>query len=162
MSSGSRWRELGQDQWIEIAKAMYSRFGEVQINDRVAALTHYAVLSLFPGLLVAVAILALVGEYPRTYDSIVDTLRDAAPGTAVDAINSGLRDGLSDRGNAGALLGVGLVISLYARWSTGAASLVTAFAGTLAAMISFLIWLWLSALKRAPSRKSQRVRGGSR
>jgi membrane protein len=53
-----------------------------------------------------------VGEYPRTYDSIVDTLRDAAPGTAVDAINSGLRDALSDRGNAGALLGVGLVISL--------------------------------------------------
>lgn len=65
MSSGSRWRELGQDQWIEITKAMYSRFGEVQITDRAAALTYYAVLSLFPGLLVAVAILALVGEYPQ-------------------------------------------------------------------------------------------------
>src|ERR671910_738504 len=104
MSSGSGWRELDRDRWIEIAKAMYSRFGEVQITDRAAALTYYAVLSLFPGLLVAVAILALVGEYPRTYESIVDTLRDAAPGTAVDAINSGLRDALSDRGNAGGLL----------------------------------------------------------
>jgi membrane protein len=58
-------------------------------------------------------VLALVGEYPRTYESIVDTLRDAAPGTAVDTINSALRDSLSDRGNAGALLGVGLLISLY-------------------------------------------------
>jgi uncharacterized BrkB/YihY/UPF0761 family membrane protein len=219
MSSGSRWRELGQDQWIEIAKAMYSRFGEVQITDRIAALTHYAVLSLFPGLLVAVAILALVGEYPRTCESIVDTLRDAAPGTAVDAINSGLRDALSDRGNAGALLGVGLAISLYARWSTGAASLLTAFAmvyslgprkgprrgtrslpsvlpgailgvilwfvvslaftaylanfgaydktyGTLGAMISLLIWLWLGSLAfllgALFNAESQRVRGGSR
>jgi membrane protein len=113
MSSGSRRRELGRDQWIAIAKAMYSRFGEIQITDRAAALTYYAVLSLFPGLLVGVAGLALVGEYPRTYESIVDALRDAAPGSAVDAIDSGLRDALSDRGDAGALLGVGLVLSLY-------------------------------------------------
>jgi membrane protein len=118
MSSGSRWRELSRQQWMEIAKAMYSRFGEVQITDRAAALTYYAVLSLFPGLLVVVAVLALVGEYPRTYESIVDTLHDAAPGPAIDAIDSGLRDALSDRGNAGALLGVGLAISLYS--ATGA------------------------------------------
>ena len=92
--------------------------------------------------------------------------RDAAPGTAVDAINSGLRDALSDRGNAGALLGVGLVISLYARWPIGAASLLTAFAGTLGAMISLLIWLWLGSLAfllgALFNAESQRVRGGSR
>ncbi len=113
MSSGSRWRDLDRDRWLAIAKAMYARFGEVQITDRAAALTYYAVLSLFPGLLVAVALLALVGEYPRTYESIVDTLRDAAPGTAVDTINSALRDALSDRGDAGALLGIGIAVSLY-------------------------------------------------
>lgn len=113
MSSGRRWRELGREQWLKIAKAMYDRFGEVEITDRAAALTYYSVLSLFPGLLVAVALLALLGEYPGTYESIVDTLRDAAPGTAVDTINSALRDALSDRGNAGALLGVGLLISVY-------------------------------------------------
>jgi membrane protein len=105
MSSGS--------EWLAVGKAMWSRFGEVQITDRAAALTYYSVLSLFPGLLVAVALLALVGEYPSTYESIVSTLHDAAPGTAVDAIDSALRDSLRDRGNAGALLGVGLLISLY-------------------------------------------------
>lgn len=120
MSSGSAtrtatiaWRRLGRDRWLRIAKAMYERFGEVEITDRAAALTYYSVLSLFPGLLVAVALLALLGEYPDTYESIIDTLRDAAPGTAVDTINSALRDALADRGNAGTLLGIGLVIWLY-------------------------------------------------
>ena len=120
MSSGSAtrtatiaWRRLGRDRWLRIAKAMYDRFGEVEITDRAAALTYYSVLSLFPGLLVAVALLALLGEYPDTYESIIDTLRDAAPGTAVDTINSALRDALADRGNAGTLLGIGLVIWLY-------------------------------------------------
>src|SRR5918994_567495 len=224
MSSGSRWRELGQDQWIEIAKAMYSRFGEVQITDRAAALTYYAVLSLFPGLLVAVAILALVGEYPRSF---LPNLRVrigltfllmllvliafcavvvAGPlfGTIADA--AGFGGFLTD------LIG-------YARWPTGAASLLTAFAlvyslgprkgprrgtrslpsvlpgailgvilwfvvslaftayvanfgaydktyGTLGAMISLLIWLWLGSLAfllgALFNAESQRVRGGSR
>jgi membrane protein len=112
----------GRDQWVAVAKSMYERFGEIQITDRAAALTYYSVLSLFPGMLVAVALLAIFGEYPRTYESIVDTLHDAAPGAAVDAIDSGLKDALSNRGNAGPLLLVGLVISLYsASGAVGAA-----------------------------------------
>jgi len=92
---------------------MWDRFGEVQITDRAAALTYYSVLSLFPTLIVVIALLALIGEYPQTYQSIIDTLRAAAPGSAVEAINGALRDVLRDRGSAEALLGVGLVISVY-------------------------------------------------
>jgi membrane protein len=103
----------GRREWIATAKAIYSRFGEVQVTDRAAALTYYSILSLFPGLLVVVSLLALLGQYPETYESIVSTLRDAAPGTAVDTINSALRDALSNRSNAGVLLIVGLVLSLY-------------------------------------------------
>lgn len=103
----------GRDEWVAVAKAVYSRFGEVQLTDRAAAQTYYAILSLFPGLLVAVAVLALVGQYPQTYESIVNTLRDAAPGTAVDTLDSALRDALSNRGHAGTLLVVGLALALY-------------------------------------------------
>ncbi len=103
----------GRHEWIAMAKAIYSRFGEVQVTDRAAALTYYSILSLFPGLLVVVSLLALLGQYPETYESIVNTLRDAAPGTAVDTINSALRDALSNRSNAGLLLVVGIVLSLY-------------------------------------------------
>ncbi len=96
-----------------MAKAIYSRFGEVQLTDRAAAQTYYSILSLFPGLLVLVALISLLGTYPQTYESIVNTLRDAAPGTAVNTIDSALRDALSNRSNAGALLVVGLVLALY-------------------------------------------------
>jgi membrane protein len=96
-----------------VAKAIYSRFGEVQVTDRAAAMTYYSILSLFPALLVVVSLLALMGAYPETYQSISSTLRDAAPGTAVDAIDSALRDSLRDRANAGVLLVVGLALALY-------------------------------------------------
>lgn len=103
----------GRDEWIAVAKAIYSRFGEVQLTDRAAALTYYGILSLFPALLVVVALIALLGKYPETYQSIVDTLRDAAPGAGVDAIDSALRNAVSNRGNAGFLLVVGLVLAFY-------------------------------------------------
>jgi membrane protein len=103
----------GRREWIAMAKAIYSRFGEVQVTDRAAALTYYSILSLFPGLLVVVSLLALLGNYPQTYESIVNTLRDAAPGSAVNTIDSALKGALSNRSNAGVLLIVGLVLALY-------------------------------------------------
>jgi membrane protein len=103
----------GRAEWIATAKAIYSRFGEVQVTDRAAALTYYSVLSLFPALIVLVALLSLLGSYPETYQSIVNTLRDAAPGSAVDTINSALRDALRNQSNAGILLVVGVVLAFY-------------------------------------------------
>ena len=103
----------GRSEWIAMAKAIYSRFGEVQVTDRAAALTYYSILSLFPALIVVVSLLALLGQYPQTYESIVNTLHDAAPGTAVNTIDTALRDALSNRSNAGVLLIVGLVLALY-------------------------------------------------
>src|SRR5215210_1752078 len=103
----------GRREWIAMAKAIYSRFGEVQVTDRAAAQTYYSILSIFPALLVIISLLALLGSYPDTYDSIIDTLRDAAPGTAVNTIDSALRDALQNRSHAGLLLIVGLLLSFY-------------------------------------------------
>jgi membrane protein len=112
----------GRERWVAIAKAMYKRFDEVQVTDRAAALTYYSILSLFPALIVVVALLSLLGQYPQTYQSIVNTLHDAAPGAAVDTIDSALRGALAKRGDAGVLLAVGLVLALYsASGATGAA-----------------------------------------
>ncbi|MFI5025773.1 MAG: YihY/virulence factor BrkB family protein [Solirubrobacterales bacterium] len=103
----------GKQEWITMAKAIYGRFGEVQVTDRAAAQTYYSILSLFPGLLVVVSLLTLLGHYPDTYRSIINTLHDAAPGTAVDTIDSALRDALSNRSDAGFLLAVGIVLAFY-------------------------------------------------
>jgi membrane protein len=99
------------DEWKRVARGAYERFDDVQLTDRAAALAYYGFLSLFPALIVAVALLALFGTYPETYNSIMDTLREAAPGTAVDTIDSALRDVLRGQG-AGGLLGIGLVLAL--------------------------------------------------
>jgi membrane protein len=104
-------RGLTRAQWEQVGKGAFSRFGEVELTDRAAALAYYGFLSLFPALIVAVAALALFGSYPETYMSIMDALREAAPGEAVNTIDSALKNVLQGRG-AGSLLGVGLLFAL--------------------------------------------------
>ena len=113
-----RLRDLEREDLEKVAKASYARFGEVGLTDRAATLAYYGFLSLFPGLIVAVSLLALLGSYPETYESIIETLRDAAPGTAVDTIDSALKQVLRG-GGAGSLLGFGLLFSLRHRFGRG-------------------------------------------
>ena len=133
MSSGEksrRWWARASDRvtgssWFAPAMRSLGRLGEAEVTDRAAALAYYGFLSLFPTLIVAVSVLALIGDYPETYQSISDTLHDAAPGTAVDTIDSGLRDSLSDRGRAGSLLGFGLLVA-FVSGSGGTAAAIRA------------------------------------
>ena len=111
---------LGREDWRSVAAGAYRRFSEVQLSDRAAALAYFGFLSLFPALIVALAALALLGDYPKTYNEIMDALREAAPGTAVDTIDSALRGVMSGSG-AGSLLGIGLIFSfITASGATGA------------------------------------------
>src|SRR4051794_41955560 len=90
----------GREEWIAVVKAIYNRFGDVQVTDRAAAMTYYSILSVFPALLVVVSLLTLLGSYPETYQSIVDTLRQAAPRPAVGSIDSPVRNSLPSRSQA--------------------------------------------------------------
>ncbi len=113
--------ELTRPQWQRVWRGVYSRFAEVGLTDRAAALAYYGFLSLFPALIVAVALLALFGSYPETYERIMETLREAAPGSAVGAIDSALA-GVLRGGGASGLLGFGLIFAfLAASGAVGAA-----------------------------------------
>jgi membrane protein len=101
---------LTRAQWEKVGKGAFARFGDVELTDRAAALAYYGFLSLFPALIVAVAALALFGSYPETYTSIMDALREAAPGEAVNTIDSALKNVLRGQG-AGSLLGIGLLFA---------------------------------------------------
>lgn len=116
----------------ELLRGVAERVSEHGLTDRAAALSYYGFLSLFPALIVAVALIGLLGNYPETYESIRSTLQDAAPGDAVDTIDGALDDALRSRRTAGSLLGVGLALSLYSASSgTGAAlRAVSALYGT--------------------------------
>ena len=83
------------------------------LTDWAAALTYYSVLALFPGLIVLVAILGLVGQHPQTTNALLDIVRDIGPASAVDTFRGPIESVVKSNGGAGALLGVGLVVAIW-------------------------------------------------
>jgi membrane protein len=88
-------------------------FYDDQMTHHAAALTYYALMSLFPALLVAVSLLGLVGQYPATYDAIVGYLREVVPASALTPIDSSLRSALQSKGTAATALAIAIVVALY-------------------------------------------------
>jgi membrane protein len=88
-------------------------FYDDQMTHHAAALTYYVLMSLFPTGLVALSLLVLFGQYPATYDAIVDYLRDVAPASVVDPLDSSLRDALQSRGTATTALVFSIPLALY-------------------------------------------------
>jgi membrane protein len=103
-------------------KAAFSRFQSDQMTDHAAALTYYSLLSLFPALLFAVAVLGVFSGQALIADA-ADYLKDAgAPAATVDAVTSALESAQSQRGTAITALVIGLALSLNA--ASGAFSAV--------------------------------------
>jgi len=83
------------------------------MGDRAAGLTYYALLSLFPALLFAVAVLGVFGQQGLINDA-ADYLRDAgAPSDVVDAVTGALQSAQDKRGPAVGALVLGLGTSLW-------------------------------------------------
>jgi membrane protein len=61
----------------------------------------------------ALSLLVLLGQYPATYDAIVDYLRDVAPASVVDPLDRSLRDALQSRGTAATALVLSVPLALY-------------------------------------------------
>ena len=81
-----------------IVKRTLVSFYDDQMTHHAAALTYYSLMSLFPALLLALSLLGLVGQYPATYNAILGYLRDVAPESLLDPLDSSLR-GASGQGN---------------------------------------------------------------
>jgi membrane protein len=63
--------------------------------------------------LVLVAVLGLVGHYPQTSDALLRIINDIGPSSAVDTFRKPVQGVVQSKGGAGALLGVGLLVSLW-------------------------------------------------
>ena len=61
-------------------------FYDDQMTHHAAALTYYALMSLFPAVLLALSLLGLLGQYPETYNAIIGYLREVAPESVVDPL----------------------------------------------------------------------------
>jgi membrane protein len=94
-------------------KDAFQRFRKDQVTDHAAALTYYSLLSLFPALLFAVAVLGVFGQQGLITDA-AEYLTDAgAPEDTVTAVTSALESAQSNRSTAITALVVGLGTSLW-------------------------------------------------
>jgi membrane protein len=85
-------------------------YGRLRIGDHAAALTYYAVLAVFPGLIVSVALLNVFGD-EGTVDGLLRIIEQLAPGTAADTFEGAAQNAI-EGGGAGIALLVGSAIAL--------------------------------------------------
>src|SRR4051812_37308997 len=104
--------ELPKRSWWQILKRTVKEFQDDNLTDWAAALTYYGVMSLFPMLIALVAVLGLVGQ-ESSITSVLDSFRQAGLGSVADNIQKPLTDVVNAKGGAGALLGVGLLASMW-------------------------------------------------
>jgi membrane protein len=106
--------QLTRQSWWGALKRSFDGFREQNLTDWAAALTYYAVLSIFPALIALVALLGLVGQYPQTTNALLRIVDDVGPSSAVDVLRDPIEGVVKSKSGAGALFGFGL---LGAVWS---------------------------------------------
>jgi membrane protein len=88
-------------------------FYEDQMTHHAAALTYYALMSLFPALLLGISLLGLLGQYPETYDAVLTYLDDVVPEETLTAIDRSLEAALQARGTATTTLILSVMVAFY-------------------------------------------------
>ncbi|MFD8530588.1 YihY/virulence factor BrkB family protein [Streptosporangium canum] len=112
--------ELPKRSWWGVLRRTVKEFQEDNLTDWAAALTYYAVLSIFPALLAVISVLGLFGQ--SATQSLVDNLGALAPGPARQTIDTVLQALQSSQRAAGIAAIMGIAVAL---WS--ASSYVGAF-----------------------------------
>ena len=98
--------------WWAILKRTVKEFRDDDLTDWAAALTYYGVMSLFPMLIVLVALLGLVGQ-ESTIATMTDSLRAAGLNDVAKNVQGPLDEIVRHKGGAGALVGFGLLAALW-------------------------------------------------
>jgi membrane protein len=97
--------------WRDVLRRAVKQFKHDDVTDRAAALTYYGLLAIFPGMLVLVSILGLVGK--STTQKVLDNVQSIAPGGASDFLRSVVEQVQGKSGAASAAAIIGLVLALW-------------------------------------------------
>jgi membrane protein len=107
------FEEMAPRSWWPLLKRSFREFQDDNVTDWGAALTYYAVLSIFPVLLAVVALVGLIGG--PAVQPLMNNFDASAPGGPVsDILFTALANLLHTRGQAFVLLVVGIAIALWA------------------------------------------------
>ncbi|MGX6510937.1 YihY/virulence factor BrkB family protein [Rhodococcus sp. SJ-2] len=104
--------DLAKPSWKYVLRRTVGEFGRDQCTDLAAALTYYAVLSLFPALLVLVSLLGVFGQGQNTVDTVLQMIEDVGPSSAVDTLRGPIEQ-LVQAPTAGFALIIGLLGALW-------------------------------------------------
>lgn len=105
--------DLTKRSWRYVLRRTISEFSGDQCTDLAAALTYYAVMALFPGLLAVVSILGIVGaNNTKTRNTILDVLSPLVTSSTLDTLRT-LLDQLSSSQAGGYALIIGLAGALW-------------------------------------------------
>lgn len=96
---------------IRLLRRSVSNFFANDLLDWAAALTYYSVLSIFPGLLVMVSALGMLGT--DTTDELIDQVTDLVPGAVGQVLTDGIRNLQESAATASVVAIVGLLASLW-------------------------------------------------
>jgi membrane protein len=100
--------------WWHVLKRTYAEFQDDNVTDWAAALTYYAVLSLFPGLVVLVAVLGLFGDPVTTTNSISNIVLQAThSGDTAKTVTNTVDQVIKSDSGAGFALVVGLLGAIW-------------------------------------------------
>lgn len=88
------------------------QFLDDECPDSAASLTYYGVLSLFPAILVMVALLGVFGKKEPTTDMVLRIVADLLPPSAFETVRSPIEQ-LVDSSRADFALAVGLTVALW-------------------------------------------------
>jgi membrane protein len=103
--------KLGVRGWWGVLRRTVREFAEDNLADWAAALTYYAVLSIFPGLLVLVSVLGLIGG--SVIQSLINNMGTITPGPVGEILTTEARSLTKAQGAAGLLAIVGLAGALW-------------------------------------------------
>jgi len=103
--------DLSGRSWFGVLKRTVSEFRDDNLTDWAAALTYYAVLAIFPALIVIVSVLGLIGE--SATQPLIDNLGKVAPGPAKDIFTSAIENIQGSQGAAGVFFVVGLAAAIW-------------------------------------------------
>lgn len=103
--------DLGKRSWWQVLKRTLVAFKADNLTDWAAALTYYAVLSIFPALLALVSTLGLVSK--DATQSLLDNLGSIAPGPAQQVLTTVVSSLQGNQSTAGVAFVLGIAVALW-------------------------------------------------
>lgn len=103
--------DLPKSSWLQVLRRAVKQIKADELTDRAAALTYYGVQAIFPGLLVLVSVLGLMGK--STTDSLLQNVGEIAPGSVKSFLETVIQNAQQQKGAAGLAGIIGILLALW-------------------------------------------------